>query len=59
MSRTIRKQLFSTVDLLRKTHKVLQGSLLKKQVNEHEVMVLLADMQVVAICMGTMMEQIY
>lgn len=59
MSRTIRKQLFSTVDLLRKTHKVLEGSLLKKQVNEQEVMGLLADMQEVAISMGTMIEQIY
>lgn len=59
MSRTVRKQLFSTVDLLRKTHKVLEGSLLKTQVNEQEVLGLLADMQEVAISMGTMVEQVY
>ncbi len=59
MSRTVRKQLFSTVDLLRKTHKVLEGSLLKTQVDEQEVLGLLADMQEVAISMGTMVEQVY
>ena len=43
MSRTIRKQLFSTVDLLKRAGKVLEGELLKKEVNVQAVTELLAD----------------
>lgn len=59
MSRTIRKQLFSTVDLLKRAGKVLEGELLKKEVNVQAVTELLADSQEAAIRMGTLIEKIY
>lgn len=56
MSRAVRKQLFSIVDLMEKANKILEKNLLKSRINEEELMGLLSDCQESAISMGNMIE---
>ena len=59
MSRAIRKQLNSVIDLMEQANKVLEKNLLKKQVNEEELTNLLSDCQDSAVSMGNMIEAVY
>lgn len=59
MSRAIRKQLNSVIDLMEQANKVLEKNLLKKQVNEEQLTNLLSDCQDSAVSMGNMIEAVY
>ncbi len=56
MSRAVRKQLFSMVDLMEKANKLLEKNLLKNRFNEQEMVGLLSDCQESAISVGNMIE---
>ena len=45
MSRTVRKQLFSMIDLMEKANKILEKNLFKNRFNEQEIIGLLSDCQ--------------
>lgn len=59
MSRTVRTQLLSIVDLLKKANKILESRVLKPGADEEEITGLLADCQDSAIAMGNKMEAAY
>ena len=56
MSRTVRKQLFSMIDLMEKANKILEKNLFKNRFNEQEIIGLLSDCQESAISVGNMIE---
>ncbi len=59
MSRMVRKQIFSIVDLLEKANKILEKEILKKQINQQAISELLMDCQNSAITIGNQIESLY
>ena len=59
MSRFVKKQLFSMVDLLDKANKTLEKNLLKKKIDQEELTKLLSDCQESALSMGNLLEELY
>lgn len=59
MSRALRKQMLTMIDLLEKANQALKVSLTVKQMNEAGIQQLLADCQEAAITMGNELEMIY
>ena len=59
MSRSLRKQMLSMVDLLEKANRTLKINLTAKQINGEGVQQLLSDCQETAISMGSELEMLY
>lgn len=59
MSRLLRKQLFSTLDLMDKANKELERNLLRKHFQEQNLVKLLSDCQESALEMGNLIEKLY
>lgn len=59
MSRALRKQMLTMIDLLDKANEVLKTSLSAKRINENGIRQLLSDCQETAVTMGNELEMIY
>ena len=59
MSRALRKQMFSVLNLLEKANRTLKVNLTAKHVNEEGTQQLLSECQEMAIAMGSELETIY
>ena len=59
MSRALRKQMFSMMNLLEKANRTLKKNLTSKRMNEDGIRQLLSECQEVAIAMGSELEMIY
>ena len=59
MSRALRKQMFSMMNLMEKANRTLKANLTAKRVNEDGIRQLLSECQEMAIAMGSELEMIY
>ena len=59
MSRTLRKQMFTMIDLLDKANGVLEVNLTATRMDENGIHQLLVDCQETAVTMGNELEMIY
>ena len=59
MSRALRKQMFSMMNLMEKANRTLKANLTTKRVNEDGIRQLLSECQEMAIAMGSELEMIY
>lgn len=59
MSRALRKQMLSMVNLLEKANRTLRANLTMKHVNEEGIQLLLSECQETAITMGSELEMLY